>query len=420
MIFVSKTCALAFVVFLASLISLINAESIQERNIYAWQLIQEIYTNYPDYIPKLLEYHNDVKKFNLHNETYKGYLRQMRRKGKYEILLADAYAYGFKNKVFESGKRPNTVLYQCDKAIRYCSGNPTYCEYHEGSPESNIILVTAHDGPIKPKSIPDRGVGCLINGTCLFEHNCEDIKKGIKKSYNHCQNKDVIDLLTTKITKYLSNQLYKLTGHKPHMIINNLHRSKVDMNRKIPLATFNVPEGNQAYADFHELIETAKSNLNGKRGLILDIHGNAQSEHWNMFGYGINISDLQKEMTYPNQTTIRSLGEYVNVKFDQLLRGENSLGHLMDKKGYKTVPNKVNRHPGNRPYFIGDHIIFGHGSMFSGNVDSILVEIYSKHRSESIYKKFTSDLAKSILEYVNLNYVNKGDILFTEDPLPIP
>ena len=273
---------------------------------------------------------------------------------------------------------------------------------------TNVILVAAHGGNLSPKSIPNRDAGCYINHKCVYSHKCVNEKKGIKKNFSKCATEYYADVFTQNITFATADAIEELSGTRPHIIISNLHRKKLDVNRMIDLGTFHVPEAVQAWQDFQKLIEIAKDNLNGHMGLIVDIHGNIRKEKWNMFGYGLVSQYLNAETVYPNQTSIRNLGEYVTVPFNDLLRGNNSLPHLMEMQGYNSVPSMINKQPGNNAYFSGGYIIRKHGSKYSGFIDAVQVEIHKQYRTTEKYKSFSNALAKSIIQYMYLNYANKG------------
>ena len=95
----------------------------------------------------------------------------------------------------------------------------------EGSSNSNLILVSSHDGPLQPASIPNRDAGCYFNGSCIFSHEC--VKQGMMKDVR-CAVKDTVDAYTKEIAVMLADQLTLITNEKPHVVLNNLHRNKID------------------------------------------------------------------------------------------------------------------------------------------------------------------------------------------------
>ena len=91
--------------------------SLKEHAKFANFLINNLYENYPNYLTNIIREYKEKSDISLRNESYKGYILEMKRNQGYEVLLADGYRRKFKNEIFESGKRPLTVLYKCDKGI---------------------------------------------------------------------------------------------------------------------------------------------------------------------------------------------------------------------------------------------------------------------------------------------------------------
>ena len=85
----------------------------KEKYEFADFLIKYLYSNYPNFLPKLMREYRRASSPTVPNTTYKGYVLEMKRKNGYIVLLADAYKLKLKSYIFESGKRPLTVLYQC-------------------------------------------------------------------------------------------------------------------------------------------------------------------------------------------------------------------------------------------------------------------------------------------------------------------
>ena len=66
--------------------------------------------------------------------------------------------------------------------------------------------------------------------------------------------------------------VYRAAGKSPHVIINHLHRDRMDPNCDIERACFNNALAEDAYTAYHGFIEQAQRNTRA-RGLLLDIHG---------------------------------------------------------------------------------------------------------------------------------------------------
>merc|ERR1719334_1006005 len=90
----------------------------------------------------------------------------------------------------------------------------------------NLIFAVPHDGKEKPKHLPTRKQGCKNSkGVCQFPG-----RKSCSKN-NICKVATMADAHTQDIARTVFHKFVKTTGKTPHLIINNLHRSKMDPNR---------------------------------------------------------------------------------------------------------------------------------------------------------------------------------------------
>lgn len=70
-------------------------------------------------------------------------------------------------------------------------------------------------------------------------------------------------------------------GKCPWMVINHLHRSRLDANRAVEEAAGGDADAEAAWAAFHQFITTAQGKINtlhgndgnGIKGIMLDLHG---------------------------------------------------------------------------------------------------------------------------------------------------
>ena len=115
-----------------------------------------------------------------------------------------------------------------------------------------IIISVPHDGPLEPGSIPDR--------------TCEGCNFGQ-------------DNFTLEIAMGIREGIYEITGKYPHIILNRLHRTKLDANREIREATDGHHVAEKAWVDFHAFIEDAKAIVTKDfgRGFYIDLHGHGRS-----------------------------------------------------------------------------------------------------------------------------------------------
>ncbi|XP_066435935.1 uncharacterized protein [Eleutherodactylus coqui] len=281
-------------------------------------------------------------------------------------------------------------------------GHKKYTEYHVGN--MSLILTAPHGGSLIPSSIPSRDAGCWKKavGKCYYRHPCPS--ETVKDTVN-CKVNVLSDLYTQEMVFAVAKEICHLTsGSCPHIVINNLSRSKLDANREKLEAAFGVHEAEQAWEEFMGFIQHAKSNMS--QGLLLDIHGQAHPEQWIELGYLISKANLNSGNFSASGTSIYALStRQLNVTFESLLRGNQSLGKFIEDENieYVTVPSPSNPRPKSGNYFSGGYIVKTYGSQMTGDVDAIQIELPKWIRKTTELPKFAAMLAKAILNYYDFN-----------------
>jgi hypothetical protein len=169
-------------------------------------------------------------------------------------------------------------------------------------------------------------------------------------------------------------------GARPHLIINLLHRTKLDANRPLDEATAGDPVAEQAWAAYHGFIEQARDEAIGQhgRGLLLDVHGHSHEFPRVELGYLLSSQDLDLEgdalEELAAQSSVHNLAEASPLPFAELIRGASSLGADLADAGYPTVPSPRYPSPNGLPYFIGGYTLRRHSSGASDSVDAIQLE----------------------------------------------
>lgn len=110
-----------------------------------------------------------------------------------------------------------------------------YIEYTPGN--TNLIITSPHDGHLTPESIPDRTPGCRdSSGVCHFpgEANCPPERI--------CKVVLIPDRYSLDMARTFREVYIQRTGKIPHMVVNLLHRAKLDANRDIVDAAQNSRE----------------------------------------------------------------------------------------------------------------------------------------------------------------------------------
>lgn len=293
------------------------------------------------------------------------------------LVLSSAIA----NISYSQNFTPGEIYYDSTGYIEYRAGNLP------------IILSSPHGGDLKPDNVSDRDcAGC----------------------------KYVKDRFTKEITESLYDDFVNTTGLYPHVIINSLHRIKLDANRGIGDAADGDPIAEEAWNEYHNFIDIAKATIteDQERGLFLDIHGHAHDIQRIEVGYLLSSSQLRLSDTELDtdilieKNSIRTLvGDNIqNLSHSELLRGEYSFGSIMDDRGFPSVPSLSDPFPNaDEPYFIGGYNIQRHGSISNnGLIDAIQLELNSEIRFDSDLRELLiTSLRASTNDYITLHYDNQ-------------
>jgi len=244
-----------------------------------------------------------------------------------------------------------------------------YIEYTPGN--TNLIITSPHDGHLTPESIPDRTPGCRdSSGVCHFpgEANCPPERI--------CKVVLIPDRYSLDMARTFREVYIQRTGKIPHMVVNLLHRAKLDANRDIVDAAQNSKEAQEAWREYHGAIKKAKESFNGEPGLLLDFHRQRHGLETTELGYVYTKDEL-------NAGNLDSLGPISSISAllartglsaESLMSGEESLGAAWEEAGYKAVPSPRQPNPGTTVYYRGGYTVQTHGSRDGGNVDAIQLE----------------------------------------------
>ena len=261
-------------------------------------------------------------------------------------------------------------------------GTEEYISYYVGDKQSKIILTVPHGGYLVPSSIPNRN-----------KHT-----KAENVSINICVENDDF---TKELAVLLREELQNITGFLPHMIVCNLHRKKLDVNRGLFEATLNEHEAVIAYKEFHEFINIAKNDIG--KGLLLDLHGQSHPEEWVELGYMISRKDLCSNNLQYEHSSVKALAIRSQYQFEDIVRGPVSLGGFLQKEGIKCIPSPKHM---SSPihYFHGGYITGNHGSMKNGGVDAIQVETPICYRKKRDRRLYVTCLANALKKFVEMHY----------------
>jgi len=261
-------------------------------------------------------------------------------------------------------------------------GRKSYIEYRPG--DLPIILSAPHGGDQTPSEIADRTWGTIGR-----------------------------DTNTRELTVEVSNAFQSLTGKRPHIIINHLHRRKLDANREIVEAAQGDPYSERAWYEFQHFIDTARKivELDHGRGFYIDMHGHGHEIPRLELGYLLTSTELAQSDAVLNQaaminkSSIRTLATQSNLTFSQLLRGPNSFGDMLVRRGYPAVPSSSDPHPNGQPYFNGGYNTGRHGSRSGGKIDGLQIEHHSAgvRNTAAARQAYARALAETLIEYLDVH-----------------
>ncbi|MGB4960151.1 MAG: T9SS type A sorting domain-containing protein [Saprospiraceae bacterium] len=290
-----------------------------------------------------------------------------------------------------------------------------YVEYIAG--DLPVIISAPHGGDQNPSAIPDRDCnGCVT----------------------------VSDAFTQELAREIYQALLNKMGCHSHIILNRLHRRKLDANRDLDEAANGNTDAAAAWFTYHNFIEAAKTKVirDFGRGLFIDLHGHGHTIQRLELGYLLTASELRESdvqlntQTFIENSSLRNLvQENLNkLSHSELIRGKNSLGSILSDASYPSVPASDDPFPvSGDAYFSGGYNTERHGSITSGKIDAIQIECNSSVRfNANIRIAFAENIADAIIKYLDAHYfkdfknykcissiVHKSETFFEIFPNPV-
>lgn len=272
---------------------------------------------------------------------------------------------------------PGNTYQDDNKLIEYFAGNLP------------IILSSPHGGYLEPDSIPERD----CEG-CVYQR----------------------DAYTQELTRGIKDAIVAKTGCYPHMVVNLLHRNRLDANREIIEAADSNAIAERSWEYFHNITDTAKAIITRQygKGLYIDMHAHGHDIQRLEIGHAIWKSDLQKSDEHLNSQSVLDKSTIKNLASDninslshaQLIRGEFSLGTLMHESGFPSAPSSADSFPlDSESFFTGGYDVKRHGSRDGGTIDAIQIECNQSWRfTEAGRAEFIDSASNIIIQFVKKHY----------------
>jgi hypothetical protein len=261
--------------------------------------------------------------------------------------------------------------------------------YFYRSGNLGIVIVSLHDG--KNKSL--------------------NIKK---RSFKNKITKNRIVLVNDTNTRYIASKIRNMFIDKtnnqkvPYLLINNIHRKFVDLNRPLYEGT-NSKEGEYYWNKFHLKLENIIMECKKKYGhcLIFDIHGNQKTKDLIELGYGISMIQLGKKKNL-DKSSLKFLSKHYSII--NLLIGERSLGNYLDDFLH-TAPGPIlyNKHliktiAKDKFYYNGGYVTKTYSKKYK--IDAIQVELSDDLRTNNKITYISNILTLGILKFYLRNYMS--------------
>jgi hypothetical protein len=272
-------------------------------------------------------------------------------------------------------------------------GHKNYIEYIAG--DGPIILSAAHGGDLAPAEIPDRtdaACGATVTTTA--------------------------DLNTRELVIAMQQAIHSRFGTFPHVVINHLHRRKLDANRPITDAACGNTDAGVAWLEFHSFMDVAKlAVVNGPgKGWYMDMHGHGHAIQRLELGYLLSAVDLRRldsaldaGTTFEDASSINKISkDQTDETFSSLLRGPTSLGALYAANDFSAVPSPTDPFPqSGDPYFNGGFSTERHtcsvaagplGGLPGGRICGVQIEVNREVRDTDESRRRFAEVTATILE----------------------
>ncbi len=339
----------------------------------------------------------------------------------------------------------SSIAYAQTPGVSEYSNSNQYIEYIPGNLP---IIISAPHGGVLQSGETIGGVSYPDDDSNLPDRTCGTNER---------------DDNTEILVRRIQDEIFAKTGGYAHVIINNLHRSKMDPNRMVSEGSCGNSHAASYWSDFHNYINDASQSVetNWGKGLYIDLHGQSHTIPRIEIGYNIsaaelNGSDLNSTPIIDKSTIMNLVSTNLNgYTHEELVRGVSSLGQLFQdapgvfynsidpsgsatsypgcgvSSGYRAVPSNSDygntscddTTPHSNSYFDGNfYNNRRHGSGDgtggpasiggSGHIDGIMTEVNRRVRDlgspydsrPNTLEPFAIDYANVVLDYLSIHY----------------
>lgn len=262
-------------------------------------------------------------------------------------------------------------------------GRNQYIEYIPG--DLPIVISAPHGGWEKPAEIKDR-----LKGT---DHH---------------------DKFTLESALEIRQFFFEMTGKRPYIILNRLHRVKLDPNRGFDIAVQGDSLAAIAYNEFHNFIDSAEQEVEKKwgKGFYIDLHAHNHATQLIELGYllesgilAFSNEDMNDDL-YIEKSSLKNLMKTTEYKFSEIIRGGVSFGAMLEKYGYNVVPSPKIPDPKTEDFFSGGYNTQTHGPSDSNNINSLQIELPwdGVRDSDENLSRISKAITEVIIKFMRIHY----------------
>ena len=267
------------------------------------------------------------------------------------FLVLFLISCGENNRATQSTVPTPVVVYTPGELV---SDGQGYIQYRVGN--TPVIITVPHDGTLVPSNMADR------MGDTERAVNTRKVAEQFAVFFNANSN-----------------------GLFPHIIYNNVSRTKLDPDANLMDGAQGNSYANQSYGTYHSYLQTAIDSVeaNFDAGLLLNLveHNNATQQF--ELGYllsdsDLNLSDEVLNNGYRTLSSISQLSSISAASFAEVLRGYSSFGNYLFAASYngssfQVVPTLDNPNAPSGGYTSGGYTLTAYGKERQGKMNAIEV-----------------------------------------------
>ena len=267
------------------------------------------------------------------------------------FLVLFLISCGENNRATQSTVPTPVVIYTPGDLV---SDGQGYIQYRVGN--TPVIITVPHDGTLVPSNMADR------MGDTERAVNTRKVAEQFAVFFNANSN-----------------------GLFPHIIYNNVSRTKLDPDANLMDGAQGNSYANQSYGTYHSYLQTAIDSVeaNFDSGILLNLVEHDHATQQFELGYLLSESDLNlsDEVLNNGYSTLSSIGHLSSIaaaSFAETLRGYSSFGNYLFAASYngssfQVVPTLDNPNAPSGGYTLGGYTLTAYGKERQGKMSAIEV-----------------------------------------------